>query len=88
MPVEKRDKVYYARALINVDVFDLYDLIVRTVGDTWFTAYDDKSKQVFLFNYSDIGKRVFMDRKEALDVLNEKKKNRKKVSSETCYEEY
>lgn len=88
MELTRGDKVYYARTLIPVDIFDLYVLKVRTVGDNWFTAYEDKSKQVFLFNEKDIGKIVYKNRKEALENLNEKKKNRKKISKEIYYEEF
>lgn len=88
MELTRGDKVYYARALIPVDIFDLYDLKVRTVGNDWFTAYEDKSNQVFLFNEKDIGETVFKNRKEALENLNEKKKNRKKIGKETYYEEF
>lgn len=84
--VIKGEKVYYARVLIPVDVFDLCDLRVRTVGENWFSACEEKTHQAFIFNNKDLGTRVFKDRKEALKVVKDGQKNRIKVSKEVDYE--
>lgn len=80
--IKKGEKIYYVRALQKVDIYELYELNIRTVKENWFAAYEDKSKQVFLFSNKDIGNIVFTIRKDALEKLNEMKKKRRKVSDE------
>lgn len=72
--IKKGEKIYYARALQKVDIYELCELNIRTVKENWFAAYEDKSKQVFLFSNKDIGNIVFTIRKDALVRLNETKK--------------
>ena len=76
------ERVYYARVLIPVDVFDVCDCIVRMVGDTWFSAYEEKTKQAFIFNNKDLGVKVFKNRNDALEVVKDGEKHRRKISSE------
>lgn len=52
------------------------------VGDTWFSVFEDKTKQAFIFNNNDLGKRVFKKRNDALEVVKNGEKNRKKISNE------
>lgn len=82
------DRVYYARILEPVGIYEVCDLKVRSVGDTWFSATDSKTKQAFMFNNKDIGNTIFTDRNEALKKVKEAEKNKKKVSEEVYYEEY
>lgn len=86
--LNKKDIVYYARAMDNVGIFDVIELKVRTVGDDYFTGIDDKTKHAFIFNISDLNKTVFFDRKDALIVVNEAEKNKRNISEEKYYEEY
>lgn len=67
--VNLKDVLYYARALPDVGVYDVCELKVRAVYDTWFSAIDKDTKRAYLFNYSDIGKVVFRDRLSALNVV-------------------
>ena len=80
--------VYYARIMPKLDVYDVYDLKVRTVEDTYFSTIDKKDKKSYLFSYNDIGKTVFINREEAVDKTKEAEKNKPKVSAEIFYEEY
>lgn len=64
-------KVYWTRIQSIINTYDLYDLTVRTLYDTYFVAVDKRSKQSFIFSYSAIGKTVFENRGDALDVLKE-----------------
>ena len=82
------DTVYYARIMPKLDVYDVYDLKVRTVEDTYFSTIDKKDKKSYLFSYNDIGKTVFINREEAVDKTKEAEKNKPKVSAEIFYEEY
>lgn len=81
--------VYYAQCLNSCGVFEVLELKVRTVEDTWFTGTENKTKHAYLFSYKDIGETVFFDRKDALDAVKEAEKNcNKKISKEKYYEEY
>ena len=50
--------VYYARIMPKLDVYDVYDLKVRTVEDTYFTGIDKRDKKSYLFSYKDVDKTV------------------------------
>ena len=82
------DIVYYARIMPKLDIYDVYELKVRTVEDTYFSTIDKRDKKSYLFSYNDIGKTVFFDRQEAVDKTKEAEKNKPKVSAEIFYEEY
>ena len=85
----KGDIVYYARIMPNLGIFDVYDLKVRTVADTYFVGIEKRDKKAFLLPYSAIGEYVFVDRKDAVDKATIAEENNKKiVSTETYYEEY
>lgn len=75
--VKKHDKIYYARIIENTYICDVYDLVVRTVGETFFVACDKRDKKAYLFLYSDIDDSVFLDRKLALNKIMEARENRK-----------
>ena len=85
----KGDIVYYARIMPNLGIFDVYDIKIRTIADTWFSGVEKRDKKVFLFPFSAIGEYVFLNRKDAVDVATNAEENNKKViSTETYYEEY
>ena len=86
--IKLNDIVYYARIMPKLGIFDVYDLKVRTVEDTYFVAIDKRDKKSYLFNFTDINKTVFANREEALNKTKEAEKNKPKVSTETYYEEY
>ena len=86
--LKKKDIVYYARIQPTLGVYDVLELIVRTVETDWFTGMDKRDKRVYLFNNKDINKTVFNDRKEALKIVKEAEKNKKNIVFETNYEEY
>lgn len=85
--IVKKAQIYYAKIMPTIGIYDLLELKVRTVEDTWFVAVENKSK-AYMFNESDINKIVFFDRKEALGVVKEAEAHKKVVSDETYYEEY
>lgn len=67
--MKKKDKVYYARAIPSSDIYDICELIIRTVEDTYFVGVDKDSKQAYLLSNSEIGKTVFKERKDALEKI-------------------
>ena len=73
----------------TLGVYDVYDIKIRTIADTWFSGVEKMDKKVFLFPYSAIDKYAFLNRKDAVDVAtNAEENNRKVISTETYYEEY
>jgi hypothetical protein len=86
--MNKGDKIYFARILPRVGIYDVCDLKVRMVAETWFSAIDNRTKQTFLFSNKEIGKKVFHDRNEALEKVKIAEKNKKEISVETYYEEF
>ena len=89
MEVTKGQKMYYARIGEAVGMFEVIDLKIRTVEDTWFVGTEQRTKQAFLLGMNSINKTVFFDRQQALDlVLAAQSKSKKKEDSEKYYEEY
>ena len=87
--ITKGNIVYYARIMPNLVIFDVYDVKIRTVADTWFSGVEKRDKKVFLFPFSAIDDYVFFTRKDAVDIATNAEENNKKViSTETYYEEY
>lgn len=89
MQLKKKDIIYYARIFPKTRTFDVLDLTIRTVADTWFVGIEKKDKQAFIFNYPDIGNVIFLNRKDALKkVLDAEKEAPEATDEETMYEEY
>ena len=86
--LNKGDKLYYARILPYVGTYEVCDMNIRTVTDTYFVGVDKRDKRAYLFGYGSLGKEVFEDRKEALNVVRKAEEHKKDVSEETYYEEY
>lgn len=85
--IKKKDVLYYTRIVPTCGMYDLCELVVRGVYDNYFVGIDKRDKQAFLFNFSDIGKVVFENRKQALEIVLEAQKNKKNVPEEIYYEE-
>lgn len=86
--MNKGDKIYYARIIRNVGIYEVYDLKVRMVEDDWFSATEKRTHKAFIFSNKDIGLTVFTDREQALQLVLEAEKNKKPISNEKYYEEY
>ena len=84
----KGDIIYYARIMPNLGIFDVYELKIRTIEDTYFVGTGKRNKKAFLLPYSAIGEYVFVSRKDAVDKAIVAEENAPKVSKETYYEEY
>lgn len=76
MQVKKKDKMYYARILPTTYIYDVCDLVIRTVHDNWFVGIDKHDKHAYLFTDSDIGRIVFFTRTEALQKVKEAELNK------------
>lgn len=86
--LKKSDTVYYARIFPKIGMYELNELKIRTIGDTYFVGIDTRSKQAMLFGFNTINDTVFFNRKEALNKVKEAEKNKDKQISEIYYEEY
>lgn len=65
--LKKKDIVYYARIIPNLNIYEICELIVRTVGDTWFVGMDKRDKRAYLLNNNKINKEVFINRRDAIE---------------------
>lgn len=87
--LKKKDVVYYTRILPSSNIYDLLEIKIRTVEDGWFVGIEKRDKQAFLFNDVDIGKTIFKNRNEALEVVKNAELNKKELKNEeTYYEEF
>lgn len=67
MRLKKKDQVFYLRILPEQDINEILRLTLRTVTDDYFVGIEEKEQHAFLFQYSDIGKLVFLTYGEALE---------------------
>lgn len=86
--VHKKNILYYARAIPQTGIFEVCELIIRTIEEDYFVGSDKRDRHAYLFSYSDLDKTVFKDRKTALHKVKEAEKNRSTVKHKTYYEEY
>lgn len=86
--LKKKDKLYYARILPQVGIYEVCDLVIRTVADTWFVGIDKHDKHAYLFHYSDINSILFFERNQALLKVLEAEKKSPILEFETNYEQY
>ena len=82
------DIVYYARIMPTLGIYDVCELKIRTVADTYFVGMDKRDKRAYLFSYNAVGKCIFSNRKDAVEKAIVTEENSTKVSKETYYEEY
>lgn len=81
------DVLYYAQILPNVGVYNLCDIKVCTLYDTYFAGIDKRDKRRYIFNYTEINQTIFENRLEALEIIKEAEENKPIVSDEIYYEE-
>ena len=82
------DIVYYARIMPTLGIYDVCELKIRTITDTYFVGTDKRDKRAYLFSYNAVGKCIFSNRKDAVEKVIAAEENSPKVSKETYYEEY
>ena len=86
--LKRKDIIYYARIIPTSSVYEVCELIIRTVENNWFAGIDKRDKRAYIFSDSDINKIVFKNRKDALKKVLDAEANKKDVNNETYYEEY
>ena len=82
------DVVYYARIMPTLGIYDVCELKIRTITDTYFVGMDKRDKRAYLFSYNAVGKYIFSNRKDAVEKVIVTEESSPKVSKETYYEEY
>ena len=82
------DIVYYARIMPTLGIYDVCELKIRTITDTYFVGTDKRDKRAYLFSYNAVGKCIFSNRKDAVEKVIMAEESSPKVSKETYYEEY
>ena len=80
--------IYYARIIPTLGIYDVCELKIRTITDTYFVGTDKRDKRAYLFSYNAVGKCIFSNRKDAVDKAIMAEENSPKVSKERYYEEY
>ena len=88
MDLKIKDTVYYTRIIPSCGIYDVLELKIMTITDTYFAGMEKRDKQRFLFSFGDINKVIFKDRKEAVMKVKEAEEHKKIVSDERLYEEY
>lgn len=86
--LNKKDVVYYARIIPKLGIYDVCEIIIRTVEDTWFAGIDKHDKKAYLFPNKYIGDKIFFHRDEALQKVLKEEQDKPVINTETYYEEY
>lgn len=87
--LNKGDILYFARIIPKTGIYDVCELNIRTVEETYFVGVDKKDKQAYIFGYDRINEDVFENRKDALNKVQRAEKNKKNNSlQEVYYEQY
>lgn len=71
MNLHKGSVVYYARLIPKNHVYEVCELKIRTVEETWFVGVDKRDKHAYLLNTADINQTVFEKRQDALSLVKE-----------------
>ena len=66
MDLHKGSVVYYARLIPKNHIYEVCELKIRTVEDTWFVGVDKRDKHAYLLNITDVNQTVFVKRQDAL----------------------
>ena len=85
--MKKKDILYYARIVPKTGIYEVCELLIRTIEETYFVGIDKRDKHAYLFLYSDINNTVIENRKEALKKVKDAEKNKIKTNYEIYYEE-
>lgn len=85
--LQKHKTVYYARIVPQTYIYEVCELIIRTIEDDYFVGTDKHDKHAYLLTYNDLDK-IFAKRADALSVVKLAEAKKPKIKSESYYEEY
>jgi hypothetical protein len=87
--LNKGDILYFSRIIPKTGIYDVCELYIRTVEETYFVGIDKKDKQAHIFGYDRINEDIFDNRKDALNKVQRAEKNKKYGEpQEVYYEQY
>ena len=87
--LNKGDILYFSRIIPKTGIYDVCELYIRTVEETYFVGIDKKDKQAHIFGYDRINEDIFDNRKDALNEVQRAEKNKKYGEpQEVYYEQY
>ena len=87
--LNKGDILYFSRIIHKTGIYDVCELYIRTVEETYFVGIDKKDKQAHIFGYDRINEDIFDNRKDALNKVQRAEKNKKYGEpQEVYYEQY
>ena len=85
---KSNDTLYYAQIIPSLCQYNILDMKITTLYNTYFACTEKREKRRYLFNYTDIDKIIFTDRAKALEVVREAEKyKRENISNKIYYEE-
>ena len=78
MQMQKDDIIYFSHVLPKLNVYEVLEMKIRTVGVNWFVASSTKnSNNVYAFTDDDINQIVFQTYQEAYEHMNRQKESEK-----------
>lgn len=87
--LNKGDILYFSRIIPKTGIYDVCELYIRTVEETYFVGIDKKDKQAHIFGYNRINEDIFDNKKNALNKVQRAEKNKKYGEpQEVYYEQY
>ncbi len=84
----KKNIVYFAHIIPQLGIFDVCEIIIRTIEKDYFARVDKHDRRAYLFSYNSINKTIFKNRKDALDKVKQAEKSKPIINEEVYYEEY
>ena len=78
MQIQKDDIIYFSHVLPKLNVYEVLEMKIRTVGINWFVASSTKNRNnVYAFTDDDINQIVFQTYQEAYEHMNRQKESDK-----------
>ena len=78
MHIQKDDIIYFSHVLPKLNIYEVLEMKIRTVGVNWFVASSTKnSNNVYAFTDDDINQIVFQTYQEAYEHMHRQKESEK-----------
>ena len=78
MQIQKDDIIYFSHVLPKLNVYEVLEMKIRTVGVNWFVASSTKNRNnVYAFTNDDINQIVFQTYQEAYEHMKQQKESEK-----------
>ena len=76
MQIQKDDIIYFSHVLPKLNVYEVLEMKIRTVGVNWFVASSTKNRNnVYAFTDDDINQIVFQTYQEAHEHMKRQKES-------------